>query len=72
MKTKNPSADKTREILKAKGFQRIAEIMPPKNDGLTYHWQVIESWASDRGMVLLQEWKDGHGCATFANSPLRK
>ncbi len=66
----NPAYDKTCDILRESGYNRLSEFKRAKLAGYTIPESHFEIWAGRKGTIIMQVWNDGNGCSTYANWPL--
>lgn len=64
---KNEPLHKTREILAAHDYHRIASEVIPRNPDDSRHDQTLEWWSGPKGVVIVSSEDPKDGCLTYAD-----
>lgn len=65
--TPNPAYETTCKILREAGYNRLSEFKRAKMDGYLIPESHFEVWGGRKGTLIMQVWKDGNGCSTYAD-----
>lgn len=66
----NPGYDRTEKALRDAGYRCQDDFVRKPESGYVYPEIRFEVWTGPKGVVIVQVWKDGHGCEAYANWPL--